>query len=66
MSIENHVSNDNNAGTDRSIEPAGSYSLSTQVLLRRLDFSDWLDDRISHGGLNKRLRRRRSLASGVR
>ena len=63
--IEDHVSNDK-AGMDRSSEPM---SLS----LRRLDFSEWLDEssdlleaadtrqRGADGGLDRKLRRRRLL-----
>ena len=64
-----HISNDN-AGMDRSSEPI-SLSLSMQML-RRLDFSEWLDEspdllekedarRGANGGLDRQLRRRRFL-----
>ena len=65
-----HISNDN-AGMDRSSEPI-SLSLSMQML-RRLDFSEWLDEspdligtvgknKDASGGLDRRLRRRRFLS----
>ena len=66
---DDHISNDN-AGMDRSSEPM-SLSLSMQML-RRLDFSEWLDEspellkkedmrKGANGGLDGRLRRRRFL-----
>ena len=65
---EDHISNDK-AGMDRSSEPT---SLSIQML-RRLDFSEWLDEysdlleeadtrqRGADVGLDRKLRRRRLL-----